>query len=471
MSSDGIVEIGADRQLFVDDSLIGGSQGVERVLHSPARKGVAVAAEHPWERVISAFFLTLHDGEKSRMYYLCSAEPEQGWYHCAYAESDDGIEWRKPNLGIIEFGGSKENNLVYGGPHTEFAPFLDANPDVRPDERYKAFVVSDFEGRVGKPALVPLASPDGLQWRPLSDGPMLTDGPFDSHNLPFWDTWRGEYVLYARGRGTRSHTRAPDTYVSDPQQGPVRWIRRATSPDFRHWTPLVDIDCGDAPFEHLYTNACTPYERAPGTYLMFPSRFVQYRMPDNEVARQASAGSGVNDIVLMSSRDGLHFDRSFLEAFIRPGLDVENWRERGIYAGRGLVQTSPSELSIYAREHRYQPTVHIRRYALRTDGFVSMHAGYGGGELITEPFIFSGRSLALNYSTSAVGSVQVEVQDAEGHPQAGFGLDDCPEMFADEIEGMVTWEDHPDLSVLAGQPVRLRFRLVDADLYALKFND
>ena len=74
---------------------------------------------------------------------------------------------------------------------------------------------------------------------------------------------------------------------------------------FRSWTPLEPIDPGDTPFEHLYTNACVQYERAPGMYLMFPARFV----PEREPIPDWEYGPGVNDIVFMSSRDGLHFDR------------------------------------------------------------------------------------------------------------------------------------------------------------------
>jgi hypothetical protein len=138
---------------------------------------------------------------------------------------------------------------------------------------------------------------------------------------------------------------------------------------------------------------------------------------------------------------------------------------------RGILHTGPSEISLYGMENKGMPTMRIRRYTLRTDGFVSINTGYAGGELTTHPFTFAGGKLELNYSTSAVGTVKVEVQDTEGTPQPGFTLDDCPEMFADEINGPVSWNGDPDLSALAGKPVRLRFWLKDADVYAFKFND
>ena len=111
----------------------------------------------------------------------------------------------------------------------------------------------------------------------------------------------------------------------------------------------------------------------------------------------------------------------------------------------------------------------IRRYALRTDGFVSVNAGYSGGEFTTHPLVFAGSDLEINYSTSAVGSVRVEVQDAEGRPQPGLSLSDSAEIFGDEIEGTARWNGNATLASLAGQPVRLRFALQDADLYAFKF--
>ena len=52
---------------------------------------------------------------------------------------------------------------------------------------------------------------------------------------------------------------------------------------------------------------------------------------------------------------------------------------------RGILQTSPTELSRYCMQNRRMPTVHVRRYTLRPDGFVSIQAGYRPGELITKP--------------------------------------------------------------------------------------
>ncbi|MBI3920440.1 MAG: hypothetical protein HY318_03390 [Armatimonadetes bacterium] len=170
----------------------------------------------------------------------------------------------------------------------------------------------------------------------------------------------------------------------------------------------------------------------------------------------------------MTSRDGLHF-RRFLEAFIRPGIGGENWTDRTNMPAWGIVPTGPSEISVYWIEHYRHPSLRVRRGSLRTDGFVSVHADFAGGEFVTKPFTFSGKESAINYSTSAAGSVRIEIQDATERPLPGFGLDEGTEMYGDEIERAVAWRNGSDLSQLAGKPVRLRCVMKDADLYSMRF--
>ena len=455
--------IGTARQLFVDDFWIDSSKGVRRVLNSPERREEVLVQDRPWERsgTLSCFGY-FKDGDRYRMWYRCDDTGEGNPRFTAYAESTDGVHWDKPDVGVFDYEGSKDNNLVWQGEGgMDLTPFKDGNPSCPEDELYKGTV----RPRGGK-GMFGVVSPDGIHWRMMQDEPILTDDPFDTQNIAFWDTWREEYVFYTRGvrlpTSEEKGLTGAETFIKG-----VRWIRRATSKDFRSWSALESITAGDTPPEHLYTNDCVQYLRAPTTYLMFPSRYVVERMPDPDWPH----GTGVNDIVFMSSRDGINFDRGFMEAFIRPGLGSENWHERAIYFDWGLLQTSPEEISMYCQEHGRLPSSHLRRYTIRTDGFVSVNAGYSGGEFVTKPLVFSGRELELNYSTSAVGTVKVEIQDEGGAPIPGFTLDNCPEMFADEIEGEVAWEGGSDVSGLVGKPVRLRFRLNDADIYAFKFND
>jgi hypothetical protein len=379
----------------------------------------------------------MKDGGRYRMYYRGNP-PGLPEVTC-YAESKDGITWTKPNLGLFPFKGSTKNNIVWAGPGTHnFTPFKDTNPAAADAERYKA---------VGGGPLLAFVSPDGIRWKLLRERPIITKGAFDSQNLAFWDARRGCYVAYFRGFRDR-----------------VRDILTATSPDFLTWTDPVYLDYGGAPREHFYTNAITPYFRASHLYLGFPKRFV----PGRKVVTEQPEG-GVSDGVFMTSRDGLHWDRRFREAFIRPGPDRLNWMHRSNMTAWGLLPTAAGEISLYYSEHYNTPQNQLRRATLRTDGFASVRAPAAGGELLTKPLTFQGQKLVLNYSTSAAGDVRVEVQGADGKVLPGFALFDCPEIYGDQIERTVAWKGGPDLGRLAGKPVRLRFVMRDADLYALRF--
>jgi hypothetical protein len=111
----------------------------------------------------------------------------------------------------------------------------------------------------------------------------------------------------------------------------------------------------------------------------------------------------------------------------------------------------------------------MRRHTVRLDGFVSVHADAKGGEMVTKPLIFSGRELVINYSTSAAGSVKVEILDEQGKPIPGFSLEDATEIYGDDVEFVVPWKAGASLESLAGRPVRLRFVMKDADLYSVRF--
>jgi hypothetical protein len=240
---------------------------------------------------------------------------------------------------------------------------------------------------------------------------------------------------------------------------------------------------GNTPLEQLYTNHTRPYFRAPHLYLATPMRLVAGRrflteaeMDDQKLGKGFRAISGhdhsipneVSDTVLMTSRGGAHYDRTFMEAFVRPGLDKGNWVSRNGVPATGFVQTGPNELSLYVGQNYVQPTAHLGRYTLRLDGFASVHAPYAGGEMITKPFVLEGVGLALNFSTSAAGGIRIEVQTAAGEPIPGYTLEECPVIVGDSVERTVGWSAHDDLTPLSGQAVRLRFVMKDADLFALR---
>ncbi len=456
-SDNNVINIGSRLELFVDDFLIDRLEKAEFRLHHPVVRENVFQFDAPWEGRESCYVSIFNDGNQYRMYYRgspCSegASPEaKGWggfETTCIALSDDGIHWTRPNVGLFSFAGAKENNIVWmgEGSHCFFA-FKDTNPEAKPEETYKAFAALKPTPFFWTSGLFPLASPDGFTWKLLQNRPGIIKGGFDSQNVVFWDQEQNQYVSYLR----------------DAPEG-VRGITRSVSADFLQWSDPEPLKFPGMPKEALYTNAIIPYFRAPHLYLGFPMRFW-----DDPKPVPSHPNPGISDGVFMSSRDGVTFHR-WVEAFFRPGLDLKNWTDRNNMAARGLFELQPGEISLYYSQHYQHPTNHLVRATIRTDGFVSLQAGAGEAEILTKPLMFSGKELVLNFSTSTIGFLRVELQDIHGRLLVpGIQLENCRPIFGDELDRMVRWKFGSDLSSFAYQPVRLRFRLKDADLYSMLF--
>jgi len=439
------IEIGSRRELFVDDYLIDKLAGAALRLHKPEPKEVVLHTDAPWEGNICAYFTVFQDGPLYRMYYRGShydtkarkaTHPEV----VCYAESVNGIQWTKPKLGLFEFDGSQENNIVWMGTEAahNFTPFVDGNPDCPPERRYKAIGGETKEG-----GLYGFVSADGLRWRLLQDAPVFPGKGwvFDSQNLAFWDGVREEYRLYYR-----------------TNEGKVRRISTATSPDFIRWSSGRQLAYpAGTPTEHLYTNAILPYPRAPHILIGFPARF----LPKTTQVEP----------LFMSSRDAVMFTRCG-EPVIPTTAPEDRAGNRSNYMAWGLVQLPGEldELSVYATEAYYKgPDSRLRRFTYRVDGFVSAHARAEGGEVTTKPLKFTGERLLLNFATEEAGSVRVEMQTADGKPLPGFSLADAEPLTGDSIHRPVAWKGGADVSELAGRPIRLRFVIHQADVYSFQF--
>ncbi|MCA9064562.1 MAG: hypothetical protein KDA96_15935 [Planctomycetaceae bacterium] len=438
-----VYEIGDRRELFVDDFLIDGQSGhVRRQLQHPSPREVVLQLNQPWEGETSAYFAMVQDGERILMYYRGQVDSTDSGQVCCVAESHDGIHFRRVSAGVVEFQGATDNNIVWKGVAAHnFTPFLDSNPDAPPEERFKAMGYSHHGRGLGV-----FASPDGIHWRELLDHPVITNGAFDSQNLAFWDPLRKCYVDF--------HRKGRDG---------VRDIMTCTSTNFREWTEPVFLEYNDSRREHLYTNGIFAYSRAPHLYIGLPARFVPER---KKIAEHAERG--VSDAVLMSSRDGLRFDR-WSQAFIRPGTEPEVWTDRNNYPAWNVIQTSPEEVSVYWTEHYRHPGMRLRRGVIRTDGFASLHAEDSPGEIITRPLKFAGSQLQVNYATDATGWIRFELCDHAGQALSGFSLYESEVLFGNEVQHPVTWKSGGDLSSLANQSVRLRICLHNADVYSLRF--
>lgn len=458
-----VVNIGTRRELFVDDLLIGKLDGTQLKLHQPYR------LRRMPPRPFGHYATVLQEGQKLRLYYRSDKVPgahwRNGWgkYHegevTLYAESvDGGIHWSTPNLGIHKVPEMPKGNVVVDMSDDtflvthNFTPFIDTRKGVPATERYKAlgggrYPAENWGGwktdherkklreKYGPGGLKAFASADGLNWQLLKKEPVIAEslGSFDSQNGAFWSEEEQQYVCYFRwfDKGRRA-------------------IRRSTSKDFLEWSEPVDMQANQAG-EHLYTSCTHPYFRAPHIYIALPTRF------------QERAGA-ITDIVFMATRPGSNrYHRHFKEAFIRPGLGPRGWGNRANYITLNVVQTSPTEMSMFMYGGA--------QYVMRLDGFISVNAGYDQGEFITKPLKFSGDRLEINYSTAGAGEIRVELQDVDGKPFPGFELDQCDPIKGDTIAGAVTWRKVASVRNLAGKPVRVRYVMNEADIYSMKFGE
>ncbi|NOR75141.1 MAG: hypothetical protein GQ525_08265 [Draconibacterium sp.] len=456
-----IIVIGSRLELFTDNYIIDKLENVSLKLHEPIDEGVVLKFDEPWEGSFSAYCTVIQDDDLFRLYYRgipIAGKDGNSEEHTCYAESSDGINWTKPNLKIYEIDGTLNNNVVLANavPVTHnFSPFLDTRENVNPKQKFKAL------GGTGESGLIAYVSEDGIHWKKLQDKPVFTDGIFDSQNVAFWSEAEQQYLCYFR------------TWTKSGYSG-FRTVSRTTSKDFVNWTKPIQMEFGDTPMEHIYINQTAPYFRAPHIYISVAARF----MPGRKVISDTEAKdlnvnpkyfNDCSDAVLMTTRGGNKYDRTFMESFIRPGIGLQNWVSRSNYPALNIVQTGAEEMSVYVNQDYAQPSAHLHRYSLRIDGFASVHAPYKGGELITKPFRFTGDKLFVNFSTSAAGFIKVEILDLNGNKIEGFELENSSEIIGNEIEKAVSWNDNPELKKLNGKPVRLRFVMKDADLYSIRF--
>ncbi|MFM8707618.1 MAG: sialidase family protein [Planctomycetia bacterium] len=489
------IALGSRRELFVDRSLIDTLNGATLKLYEPVSAGTVIGIDKPWEGPANFGMSVIELDGRLLMYYrgwpMNDPKDENG-VGCVAESRDGGATWTKPALDIVKRPDWPANNIiatVSGEPRFSFpcAPFVDTRPGVPKSERVKMIESVPVSGEKhtamtdpkGPKRLVFWASADGYSFRKVEPQPdFVSDlkNSFDGGNTLFWSEAEEQYVLSYRW------------YDAEWGQG-RRSMARATSKDFMTWTKPVPMTYGDSPREQFYVNNTQPYFRAPHVYLAPAARFMEGRRAISAERGQAAGlqpakkigghlydwSADCSDAVLLTSRAGsTAYDRTFMDTFIRPGLGDSNWTSRTNYPLTGILPAGPGKMQLFVTRNYLQPTWHIERLLLRTDGFASLSGPWGGGEMVTKPLTFAGSALEINYRTGAAGSVRIEIQDADGTPLAGFTAADCPEIIGDEIERVVAWKAAKgkppvDLARLAGRPVRLRFILADADVFSFRF--
>lgn len=468
--------VGENRQLFLDDTLVSRWKNVRLKVHEPTRCPEVLVWDKPWEGSSSTYGSVLYD-EKARkylMYYLGAASDNEAEVSrhpscICVMESDDGIHWTRPVLGV-EFNGITQTNILFSEME-DFNPFIDRNPDAKPEERFKAICVYRMF------SLFAWSSPDGIHWTKMNgEDAVFTDGRFDSQNVGFWSEAEKCYVLYFR----------------DARRD-ARDVGRAVSDDFIHWRrdgfiEFPKKDEGPRILGQFYTNQIQPYYRAPEYYLGFPARYVDRGptvstlfLPEGEERRKRGNinpryETALTDSVYIVSRDGRNFRQS-PDVFLKPGLKTKhNWGYGDNYIAHGILETDstfddqPREMTLYATESRFTGMdAFWRRYTLRIDGFASLAAESKKGFVETKPILFHGTELSLNASTSALGFIRVEFREPGGGPIPGFSASDCDIIYGDSVDRAVTWQNDRHVCAFEKRPVVVRFYMKEADIYSMRF--
>lgn len=448
-------------QIFIDDRDVANMDNIKRLFHDAEKfDGNPVIfpqqGKFPWDRAGGGPAASFIYDEEEKIFkcwfqgVIGDEEPDPrggfkgyGPHTLNYATSEDGMNWVKPNLGLHEVLGSKDNNIVIpptyhnGKDHWESVRKDPFDPD--DSRRYKGFGWSSETG-----GLHSMWSPDGLNWS-HSPGHVVPGGDAQSMMI---DTLKKRYVAFVRGGApTGVHTSDDFNTWSERDNGAINWKYPGSCYN------MVGFVYGD-------------------TYLGWVSWF--------HAARDDPRFPNL-DLHLLKSADGLHFDMVDQSMPVVPCGTYGEWdRYMTMLTGAPPIAVG-KELFVYYRgfSRRHKPfglpefkdtieTGALGLAKLRLDGFSSLAAGFDGGKVTTKPFVCPGGTLNVNAKADYHARVAVEVLDRNGNTIKGFTVPDCIAVESDDVLAPVRWQSKQNLDELKGREISLRFQIVNARLYAYR---
>jgi hypothetical protein len=495
-----LIDIGSQKQLFADDYLIESLSSTRQVVN-PAEKvehNPVVRQDRPWEGNHVGAKTIFFDAEEQRFkmwyttyWYRVRREgddivvderfDEYAAQRLCLATSNDGVHWEKPELGLVEFDGSKRNNIL---PETCLAPrdFGSAYRDSHliydlhdsAERRYK-LVMTVYDDENPGMKLYLFYSPDGFDWTPHAEAPVVDYAPRRGRWGPMyfmgWDPIRRCYAVHMENN---QHFRGPLG---------KRVVGRAESADFVEWSEGETIlvpDAADAPDTQFYSMPCIAYE---GLYVGLLWNFRVTNLTHHPQ--------------LVFSRDGIHYERKYLDPFIVRGsrgeFDCHNMYAHAplVYGDRILTYYNGTNhrSDVQTLELGDKTTMAVGLALTPLDGFVSLDGVTGHppnyepyprdiapySKAATRGFRFSGSCLLLNmraalqYSSAGPCEVRVEILGANHRRLEGYTFDDADPLTSTNPAQVATWKGAADLSALQGKTVRLRFWFKNAKLYSFQF--
>ena len=493
------IDVGPNKQLFIDGRFVEANRGASIVVNRPRVTGEKlIVADKPWENLfIGGYTSVIEEGDQIQLWYeFMDGRGRQG---VAYACSKDhGATWIKPELGLIDYEGSRQNNIVILGlqGHTVFKN----RPDAPAHQKYGMFIGGGAAGRHAKDSQA-FYSADGLHWTPTGTVPFLDASvnkhlTLDSQNVIFWDTRIKRYVIYAR-------LNIKPYAGSSGVNRVFGYANSATFGDFGQFKIVFQRDDRDPVDFDWYTTAAIQYPYAQDAYFMWPAAY--HKWPEPPEGKLVN--DGPLDIQFAVSRDGVEWQRSDRRPVIPLGLDGA-WDSGSLYAGYGFSRHG-DELSLYYTGY---PITHgeqgqwlaqflksvddfrnkalpkyvvrgdgppyvasgvlagiITRAIYRLDGFMSIDAPYEGADFNTPAILFAGDRLEINFEGSAGGWAKIEILDEKNQPIPGFTMREADKVSGNSVAKTVSWTGKSSVAQLKGRPIKLRFVMRDAKLYAFQF--
>lgn len=395
----GVINVGSERQLFVDSFLIDTSKSDAYIsMETPVKQEIVFRFDKSFERGDCVYhnIVRMPDGSY-RMYYKAYA----GLRRICYIESADGLTWTRPELTTNRFGGTNTNIVTTdaASPDNLFV-FYDTNPDCRDGRRLKGvygqwgeFLTIQYSYN-GKGEHFPFEGNFGE--RVMGKAPATGGCYYDTLNTMYWDEYREQYVAFVRGfHNEKGNYKLSATFVTNYPNKILRDIRVSTSDDGKTWSIPEPLNYGGEDNIQMYANAITPYYRSPGLYVALPTRFFE------------EGGDKRTQVYFMTSRDLLNWNRTDVPYLKPESGDSFSYSQGNGYPCVGFIETEKGEMSFYMKEKSHGGGVPaLYRYTLRADGFTSAM----GTALTTKPLSYKGESLELNFA----GEVRVTVTNGDG---------------------------------------------------------
>ncbi len=492
-----IPDIGSKRQYWFNAQTLIAESSLLRVLQQRPVKhpqNPILVADRPWEGTLVQLYSAdvHHDPQTGRWQMWYEGHPQELLVCTAF--SKDGIHWTKPSLGVQEWRGSTDNNIVlqtgYWDAHG--MSIVKAPHEKDPARRYRLYywvgaewwdpnnpvlaVTGNKIKEYKKSAWYVAYSPDGVHFTPQKDDPVFTwEQKVSDNNTIFFDEQRGKFVSYHKFE-------AP---IPEFAELPRRYFAMAVSDDGMHFSESVPVLIPDAADDawakerggiraEFYGVHVWPQD---GFYLGLLWMFMVTRTGEPPYNRGWDDGPILPHLIY--SADGIQWNRlPVREPFIPPG-PAGSFDAGMIFSSGDYPVVIGDEVRFYYHGTAYthgwtEPLDSPNVYAgaglatLPLDRYVGWLAGTRPGTLRTGPLRVSGRELHLNLDAHK-GETRVALLDAGGKPLPGYSLDECLPITADALDHIVRWQHGTDLSRITGEPVCLQLSLRHSVLYTWQF--